>query len=124
MPVGVAALRLSDSVRSLSSRRGGRPKRPPRILVRVPRTLLLLVDQGLDLGGLRGQRNLELAELDPRLRSVDLVPDFRRDETRLQERDTAVREGQVVAMRSVRSLVDVRERLFEGGREVPEHRGE
>src|SRR2546430_403856 len=56
----MAALRLSDSVRSLSSRRDGRPKRPPRILVRVPRTRLLLVDQGLDLRGLRRQRNLSL----------------------------------------------------------------
>jgi len=60
VPVGVAALRLSDSVRSLSSRRGGRPKRPPRILVRVPRTQLLLFDQGLDLWGLRRQRTLSL----------------------------------------------------------------
>src|SRR6266576_6379259 len=118
----MAALRLSDSVRSLSSRRGGRPKRPPRILVRVPRTQLLLFDQGLDLWGLRRQRDLELAELDLRLRSADLIPDLRGDETRLQERDAAVREGQVVPMRSVRSLVDVRERLLVGVREVPEHR--
>ena len=58
------------------------------------------------------------------LRRGDLGPGLRRDVLRLQQRDAAVLQAQVVAVRAVRAGLDVLDRLLERVGEVPEHRGQ
>src|SRR5439155_16376834 len=123
-PVGVAALRLSDSVRSLCVVHGGRRSGRRALFRAASPTRLLLLDQRLDLSRLGRQRHLDRAVHDARLRSLDLRPHVGGDQAGLEERDPAVRERQVVTVRTVVPRVDVRDRLLEREGEAPTHRRE
>src|SRR6266511_5099642 len=123
-PVDVGPVRLSDPVRSPLVLPRRPPKRPPRGLRASSLARLLLLDQSLDLSGLRRQRHLQRPAHDAPAGRRDLRPDIRRNVAGLEERDSAVRERAVVSMRSVLAPVDVGDRLLERFREAPEHRRE
>src|SRR2546423_3796329 len=122
-PVDVAAVRLSDSVRSPLVLR----RRPPEAAAAMSppfRAGFLLLDQGLDLPGLRRQGPLQLPAHDAPASGRDLFPDIGGNVPRLEQRDPAVREREVVAVRSVLVRLDVGDRLLVRAREAPEHRRE
>src|SRR5579871_6011698 len=81
-----------------------------------------LVQQGrhLALGG--GVGNADLAALDAALRGHDLRPHAGRDVARLQQRDAAVGERQVVALLTERAILDLLDERLVGRGEVPQHR--
>src|SRR5581483_3918857 len=81
-----------------------------------------LLDQLFHVPGLVRDRDLDLAGEDLPLRLRDRRPGGGGDVLRLQQRDTAVLQVEVVAVRPEGAAVHVLDRLLEGAREVPQHR--
>src|ERR1700731_1899555 len=120
VPVSLRAFTVLGSVCSKKRTACGRSETRRRRL----RVIRCLLDQLLDGLGLVRDRDRDLPGHDLTLGLGELGPEPGRDVLRVQERDSAVLEAEVVPVRAVAAAVDVAERRLERAGEVPEHRRE